>query len=51
MSCGIPVLATNMGALKERIERDGGGWFLDYDSPKKAYNQILQIANSADEYH
>jgi len=49
-SCGIPVLATKIGALQERIENNGGGWFLDLESPLKAYNKIIQIANSPDKY-
>jgi glycosyltransferase involved in cell wall biosynthesis/GT2 family glycosyltransferase len=49
-SCGIPVLATKLGALKERIEKNGGGWFLDYESPLKAYNEIIRISNSSEEY-
>ena len=49
-SCGIPVLATKMGALEERIEEKGGGWFLEYKSPLKAYNQIIEISNSVEEY-
>ena len=49
-SCGIPVLATKMGALEERIEKNGGGWLLDHKYPQKAYNEIMRIANSVDEY-
>ena len=49
-SCGIPVLATKLGALEERIEKNGGGWFLDHESPLKAYNEIIRISNSAEEY-
>ena len=39
-----------MGALEERIEKNGGGWFLDHESPLKAYNKIIQISNYEDEY-
>ena len=42
---GIPVLATNLGALKERIETHGGGWLLEpHDSQEwwKILNQCLE---------
>lgn len=31
-SCGIPVLALNLGAVAERIDAHGGGWLLAADS-------------------
>lgn len=40
----IPVIATNLGALKERIEKTGGGWVLDYTSPSDIYDSILNIS-------
>ena len=49
-SCGIPVLATKMGALEERIEKNGGGWFLEHKSPLNAYNEIIRISESSEEY-
>ncbi len=49
-SCGVPVLATKMGALEERIVENGGGWFLEHKSPINAYNKILEIADSPEEY-
>jgi len=49
-SCGIPVLATKLGALEERIEKNGGGWFLELESPLNAYNEIIRIANSDKDY-
>jgi GT2 family glycosyltransferase len=49
-SCGIPVLANNIGALEERILKKGGGWLLDYKSPSKAYKEIIRIVNNNQEY-
>ena len=49
-SCGIPVLATKIGALEERIIENGGGWFIDPESPLEAYNEIIKIANSTEDY-
>ncbi len=40
---GVPVIATNLGALKERITETGGGWLVDYKNPKEIYNKILSI--------
>lgn len=40
---GIPVIATNLGALKERISKTGGGWLVDYKNPQKIYDTILSI--------
>ena len=49
-SCGIPVLATKIGALKERIIKNGGGWLINHESPLEAYNEIIKIANSVEDY-
>ena len=50
LSTGVPVLASDIGALKFRIERDGGGWLIDYTNPKSTYNKILEIAKDTNEY-
>jgi hypothetical protein len=39
-----------LGALEERIQKNGGGWFLDHESPLKFYNEIIRITNSTEEY-
>jgi glycosyltransferase involved in cell wall biosynthesis len=49
-SCGVPVLATKLGALEERIIKNGGGWFLEHESPLKAYDQIIQKADFPEDY-
>ncbi len=49
-SCGIPVLVTKIGALEERVIKNGGGWFLDHNSPLKSYNKIIQISGSLEDY-
>ena len=49
-SCGIPVLASKMGALEERINKNKGGWFLDIDNPYDAYNEIIRISENKEEY-
>ena len=40
---GTPVIATNLGALKERITKTGGGWLVDYTNPQEIYTKILSI--------
>ena len=45
----IPVIATNMGALKERIEDSKTGWLVEPDS-KKIYDKIMEIYNNKSEY-
>ena len=49
-SCGIPVLGTNIGVIKERIEKNNGGWIVDKDNPKNIYNQIIQIVEDKENY-
>ena len=49
-SCGIPVLVTKMGALEERVIKNGGGWFLEHNYPLKAYNKIIQISSLVEDY-
>jgi GT2 family glycosyltransferase/glycosyltransferase involved in cell wall biosynthesis len=49
-SCGVPVLTTKIGALEERVNINGGGWFLNHENPQEAYNEIIRIANSPEEY-
>ena len=47
---GVPILAKNIGALKTRIEKNGGGWLVDYKNPKSAYQKILEISINKEEY-
>ncbi len=47
---GVPVLASNLGALKTRIESQGGGWLIDINDVEKTYHQILEISKNKEEY-
>lgn len=47
---GLPVFASNIGALKERIEENGGGWLLDYTDPEAWYEAMLRVLNDQSEY-
>ena len=47
---GVPVLATDIGVLRERIRRHSGGWLLDPHDPRGAYERILEICDRDEEY-
>ena len=40
---GVPVIASDIGALKERINSTGGGWLVDYRDINEVYNFIINI--------
>ena len=60
LASSIPLIVTNMGALKERVEKDQVGWVVDYEDPEKIcellrllksdrnelYNRFVQIKKS-----
>jgi GT2 family glycosyltransferase/glycosyltransferase involved in cell wall biosynthesis len=47
---GVPVVASDRGALRERITASGGGWLVDPDDVAAAHRRILEIAGDSDEY-
>lgn len=49
-ACGVPVIASDIGAIAERVRNHGGGWLVDYIDPAKTYQQILDIAENLAEY-
>lgn len=49
-SCGIPVIGTNIGVVQDRILKNDGGWIIDRNDPKKAYESIIDIANNKNDY-
>ncbi|MEE3324427.1 MAG: glycosyltransferase, partial [Methanosphaera sp.] len=48
-SCGIPVISLDIGALGERIHKNGGGFFIENDG-KKAYDKIIEISKNYEKY-
>ena len=40
---GLPVIATNLGALKQRISSTDAGWLADYTNINDIYNLIINI--------
>ena len=49
-NCGIPVIASNLGALRERINETGGGWLVDYRNPQKIHDKIIDISKNKEDY-
>ena len=49
-ACGVPVLASDIGAIAERVRKHDGGFLIDYKDAKKAYAQILAAAADTDAY-
>jgi GT2 family glycosyltransferase/glycosyltransferase involved in cell wall biosynthesis len=47
---GVPVLGSDIGTLRERIDAHGGGWLIDHEDPKRTYEQILGIASDPAAY-
>jgi len=47
---GVPVLVSDFGTLRERLDNHGGGWTISVTDPKAAYKRILEIINNPDEY-
>ena len=47
---GIPVLASDIGVLRERIGHHGGGWLIDHQNPQVALATILRIAGDREEW-
>ena len=42
-AAGIPVFTSNLGTLRERVEKQGGGWLLDYTSPENWYRGMVEV--------
>ena len=49
-SCGIPVIGSNIGVIEDRILKNNGGWIIDRNNAKKAYDSIIEISKNTDEY-
>jgi glycosyltransferase involved in cell wall biosynthesis len=48
---GVPVIAIDLGAVGERIERHGGGWLISPElKPSEMYARLLQIASDTEGY-
>lgn len=47
---GLPVFASDIGTIKERIHRHGGGWLLDYSHPEDWFRRMLEIASDTTTY-
>ncbi|MFP4573791.1 MAG: glycosyltransferase [Desulfobacterales bacterium] len=47
---GIPVLGSDLGAVGERILKNGGGWILPPAEPVQWVDNLVEIAGDKDEY-
>lgn len=44
IGAGIPIIATDLGAQKERVEENDIGWIVNHENPEEAYNTIINIS-------
>lgn len=49
-ACGIPVLVSDVGALKERVERTGGGWCAHVADKSSFEKRLLKIIDDKEDY-
>lgn len=49
-AAGVPVIATGLGALRERLEYHGGGWLIDPGDPRAAVELALDVADDPTTY-
>lgn len=49
-SCKIPVLATKIGVIEDRVKINNGGLFIDYTDIFKSYEEIINIKNNPKKY-
>ena len=50
LSVGVPVIASGLGSVKDRIERSVCGWLIDTTDVEGTYQRILEIASDKEEY-
>lgn len=48
---GLPVFASDLGTLHERIRRHGGGWLLEHTDPEAFYRGMCRIDDNREEWH
>lgn len=51
IACGVPVLSYNIGAVGERIFKNGFGWILENKDMNYALKKISEISKNLDEYN
>jgi glycosyltransferase involved in cell wall biosynthesis len=47
----LPVFASDIGTLRERIARGGGGWLLDHTEPAAFYAGMRRVREQIGEWH
>lgn len=48
-SCGIPVIGTDIGVIKDRILKSKGGWIFNRNNPADALKLILSLVKNIDD--
>jgi glycosyltransferase involved in cell wall biosynthesis len=48
---GLPVVASNLGAVGERVQTTGAGWLLDPGEPEKWFVRLLELAQDPAQWH
>ena len=49
-SFGLPVIVSDIGAPKHRVERNGGGWVVDHRNPEALYNEVIAIIEDTEAF-
>lgn len=49
-AAGLPVFASDRGALRERITAHGGGWLFDPDEVEAIYSDMLAVADDPEQW-
>lgn len=47
---GLPVIATDIGAVAERIKASGGGWCFPFSDSHQFYQEMVSLFETEDEY-
>jgi GT2 family glycosyltransferase len=50
-SAGIPCIVSKLGALEERVGKEGGGWLIDVDNIEEITNLVARILELPEEYY
>lgn len=49
-NAGLPVICSDLGALRERVHKHGGGWLAHPYQPQDWYDLLLRIKQDPDQY-
>lgn len=49
-ACGVPIIGTNIGVIKDRIMKNNGGWVIDKNNPQEIYKLLYSLSENTDSY-